>query len=136
MKEKNDVLSSLVEQYFQENLIGKFGEEQEELVKSCLRDFPAHYLGWKPESDFWEGIPPEFKFAAMDKDTNWFIYTHKPTPDKGMWAGSDRIYDYDKSSGQYVSKTDNTNRYMLLIRSDFNWGNTLQERPSTTDQSF
>lgn len=136
MKEKNDVLSSIIEQYFQENLVGQFGDEQVELLKSCFKDFAVHYLDWEPEADFWEGIPPEFKFAAMDEDGDWFIYTHKPTIDNRMWAGGNPNYQYDESSEQYVSKNDNTDRYMLMQKSAIDWKKTLQERPSATDQSF
>jgi hypothetical protein len=36
-------LKSLIEQYFEENLVGKFGDEDSEFVKEIIRDFVKNY---------------------------------------------------------------------------------------------
>lgn len=36
-------LKSLIEQYFEENLIGKFSDEDGEFVKEIIRDFVKNY---------------------------------------------------------------------------------------------
>ena len=36
-------LKSLIEEYFEENLVGKFGDEDSEFVKEIIRDFVKNY---------------------------------------------------------------------------------------------
>ena len=36
-------LKLLIEEYFQENLIGKFNDDDSELIKEIIRDFILHY---------------------------------------------------------------------------------------------
>jgi len=41
--ESDSNLKSLIEQYFEENLVGKFGYEDGEFVKEIIRDFVKFY---------------------------------------------------------------------------------------------
>lgn len=42
--EKEDNLKPIIDQYFEENLIGKFSDSDGEFIKEIIRDFVENYL--------------------------------------------------------------------------------------------
>ncbi len=42
--EEDVFINEVVDQFYEENLIGKFSDEQSEFVKDTLKDFAKHYI--------------------------------------------------------------------------------------------